>query len=230
LKGFKTTHLVLTVVFIVSLVFAYPPVGQHFGLDWLYNANEKTSVDDNSATADRNDKYTAPPAMMIDPQKTYKAEIRTNLGGFTVQLFADKAPVTVNNFVFLAQEGFYDDIRFHRIIKDFMIQTGDPLGDGTGGPGYQFKDELPPAKPYAPGVVAMANSGPDTNGSQFFICTGEQAKTLNDTPNYTVFGEVTAGMDVVQKIARTPVAANKFGENSKPTLDVHIQGISIKEK
>ncbi|MCW2276741.1 peptidylprolyl isomerase [Heliophilum fasciatum] len=181
-------------------------------------------------TASRNNKYTSAPAMTIDPAKSYTAYVQTNKGNFTIKLLAAEAPTTVNNFVFLARDGFFNGIRFHRIMKNFMIQTGDPLGNGTGGPGYTFKDELPPKIAYAPGVVAMANRGPNTNGSQFFICNGDNARNLNKTPNYTVFGQVTEGMDTVLKISDTPVQAGPTGESSKPTENVIIENITIEEK
>lgn len=174
--------------------------------------------------------YPKAPDMKIDQAKTYTATVKTNKGDFKISLFDDKAPITVNNFVFLAQDKFYDGVVFHRIIKDFMIQTGDPLGNGRGGPGYRFQDELPPAKQYAKGIVAMANAGPNTNGSQFFIGSGSQVDALNRMPNYTVFGEVVEGMDVVDKIASTPVGVSESGETSKPTEEVKINTITIEEK
>lgn len=183
---------------------------------------------DNSAQ--QNKKYSSPPPMSIDPDKQYTATVATNLGAFKINLLAKDAPATVNNFIFLAREGFYNNITFHRIIKDFMIQTGDPSGNGTGGPGYKFADELPNKLAYGPGIVAMANSGPNTNGSQFFICNGERSKNLNNTPNYTIFGQVIEGMDVIQKISDTPVTASFNGEASKPTQNVFIQEIFIEEK
>jgi len=173
------------------------------------------------------------PAMQIDPAKKYTAEVKTSKGSFTIELFADKAPQTVNNFVFLAKEGFYDGITFHRIIKSFMIQTGDPTGTGSGGPGYKFNDELPPAMPYTPGVVAMANAGPNTNGSQFFICTGNQAINLNQIPNFTVFGQLISGKETVQAIEDTPVTLNPRSTDtspSMPTEKVTIDSIVITEK
>ncbi len=174
--------------------------------------------------------WSSPPAMTIDQNKTYTALISTNYGDITVQLFAKEAPVTVNNFVFLSRQGFYNGVKFHRIIKTFMIQTGDPTGTGAGGPGYTFKDELPPKHSYDPGIVAMANAGPNTNGSQFFICSGSDARNLNYTPNYTQFGQVISGMDVVQKIAAVPCTLGSDGAQSKPTVDVHINTITITEK
>ncbi len=165
--------------------------------------------------------------MQIDTSKTYFASIDTSLGAFKIQLFANETPKTVNNFIFLAQQRFYDGVMIHRIIKTFMIQTGDPTGTGRGGPGYQFADELPPKHSYDPGIVAMANAGPNTQGSQFFICTGADARSLNNMPNYTQFGQVVDGMDVVQKIAAVPVGPGNPGENSRPTNPPIINKITI---
>jgi cyclophilin family peptidyl-prolyl cis-trans isomerase len=192
--------------------------------------DEVTPVADEGASADtaaRNNKYDAPPPITIDPDKNYTATIETTAGTMKAELFAEEAPVTVNNFVFLARENFYDNVRFHRIIKDFMVQTGDPLGTGTGGPGYRFEDE-PVTRPYELGTLAMANAGPDTNGSQFFIVNTERAPL---EPNYTIFGQVTEGLDVLEKISATPVEANPSNprEASSPTEDVLITDITIEE-
>ncbi len=140
------------------------------------------------------------PAMTIDTSKTYTATIKTDVGSFVVALDATTTPVTVNNFVFLAQHNFYDCVTFHRVIPQFMDQTGDPTGTGNGGPGYTFADELPKsASPQYPiGSVAMANSGANTNGSQFFIVAGPQGESL--PANYSLFGHVTSGMSVVDTI------------------------------
>jgi cyclophilin family peptidyl-prolyl cis-trans isomerase len=144
--------------------------------------------------------YSSAPALTIDPSKTYTATVTTDVGSFTILLDPKQAPKTVNNFVFLAKQHFYDCIIFHRVIPGFVDQTGDPTGTGEGGPGYQFADELPKkATPQYPlGSVAMANSGANTNGSQFFIVAGSQGETLS--PNYSLFGKVTSGMDVIEKI------------------------------
>ncbi|MBP1995196.1 peptidylprolyl isomerase [Paenibacillus eucommiae] len=173
------------------------------------------------------------PDMAIDPDKSYEAEFDTSKGKFTVQLFAKEAPKTVNNFVFLSKEGFYDDVIFHRIVKTFMIQTGDPLGNGMGGPGYKIEDELNSPYKYDPGIVAMAKTRePNSGGSQFFICTGDDCgRNLNSNPNYTIFGKIIEGMDNVQKIAEIPVTMNpNSGESSLPTEEVKINTITIKEK
>ncbi len=145
--------------------------------------------------------YTAPPAMQIDPEKRYTATFKTERGDIVVELFAKKAPITVNNFVFLAREGFYDNTTFHRVIKGFMVQGGDPTGTGRGGPGYRFDDE-PSAlalKHDGPGVLSMANAGPNTNGSQFFI-THVATPHLNG--KHAVFGKVKdqASLDVLMQI------------------------------
>ncbi|MBG9789549.1 peptidylprolyl isomerase [Brevibacillus laterosporus] len=184
----------------------------------------------NETTKQPSKQYDKAPEMKIDPNKNYEAVVETNKGSFTIQLFAKDAPKTVNNFVFLANDHFYDGIQFHRIIQSFMIQTGDPKGDGTGGPGYSFEDELKNGHSYDKGVVAMANAGPNTNGSQFFIGSGDDVKNLEAQPNYTIFGKITAGMDTIDKIAVTPVKANAFGENSTPTETITIQKITVTEK
>jgi len=162
-----------------------------------------------------------PPTMEIDPKKTYTALFHTDKGDIKIQLFADKTPKTVNNFVFLAQQGFYDGTIFHRVIKDFMTQGGDPTGTGRGGPGYDFADEFHPSLRHdKPGILSMANAGPNTNGSQFFI-------THVPTPwldrKHSVFGEVKSGMDVVLSIPpRDP------GRPEYP--GVKIQSIDITEE
>jgi cyclophilin family peptidyl-prolyl cis-trans isomerase len=155
-------------------------------------------------------KYDSPPPMSIDPSKRYTATIVTGLGDIVVELYADRAPVTVNNFVFLAREGYYDGVTFHRVIGGFMAQTGDPTGTGAGGPGYRFADEFDPGLRHdGPGMVSMANAGPGTNGSQFFI-------THTATPHldgrHSVFGRVIEGMDVVLAIPeRDPRSASRPG-------------------
>jgi cyclophilin family peptidyl-prolyl cis-trans isomerase len=170
--------------------------------------------------------WSSPPVMTIDPAKRYTATLHTSEGDLTIELLPDQAPATVNNFVFLAREGFYGGVPFHRIMKGFMVQTGDPTGTGGGGPGYKFKDE-PVRLPYSKGIVAMANAGPNTNGSQFFIVHGPNGESL--PPNYTIFGRVTAGLDTLDKIADTPVALAR-GERSKPTREVSIDSVDVSEE
>lgn len=172
--------------------------------------------------------WSNPPAMQINVHKQYDAVFHTNYGDFTIELFPTQSPHTVNNFVFLVNHKFYNGDKFFRIIQPFMIQTGDPLNQGTGGPGYEFKDELPPKQSYAPGIVAMANAGPNTNGSQFFICTGAESSGLNQTPNYTQFGKVISGMKTVLAIAAVPVTTNpQSGEDSLPTKNAIIENVTI---
>ena len=149
--------------------------------------------------------FPAAPDMCIDTAKTYTATMVTDAGTIEIELADDAAPITVNNFVYLARYKYFDGLTFHRVIPDFVLQGGDPLGNGTGGPGYQFEDELPDPEDYQAGSLAMANSGANTNGSQFFIVTSEQgAETLVEavggTANYSLFGQVTEGMDVVEAI------------------------------
>ncbi|WCK56026.1 peptidylprolyl isomerase [Aneurinibacillus sp. Ricciae_BoGa-3] len=188
--------------------------------------------------------WSKPPAMQIDVNKQYMAHVDTNKGSFTIDLFAKDAPKTVNNFVFLANQHFYDGIDFHRIMKTFMIQVGDPFarGDvanlksnpriGSGGPGYTFEDELSSKYKYAKGMVAMANAGPNTNGSQFFIGSGKDVENLAAQPNYTIFGKVVQGMDTIDKIANTPVTQGVSDQSdpSFPTQNVYIKSIKIEQK
>lgn len=150
--------------------------------------------------------YDAPPPMTIDGSKSYFATVEMEKGGsFVIELYPDKAPVTVNSFVFLAREGFYDGVTFHRVLDGFMAQTGDPTGTGSGGPGYEFANEDSDLTFDKAGVVAMANAGRDTNGSQFFI-TFAPAPHLNG--GYTIFGQVIDGMEVINTITRRDPAAN----------------------
>ena len=157
--------------------------------------------------------------------KKFTAILHTEKGDITISFNTDQTPITVNNFVTLAKKGFYNKTIFHRIIKGFMIQGGDPKGNGTGGPGYKFADE-PFTGEYIRGTVAMANSGPNTNGSQFFIMHAD-----NPLPkNYVIFGKVTAGMDTVDAIAESPVQPSSSGESSSPVTPVKILSVEIKEK
>ena len=155
--------------------------------------------------------YDAPPALTIDPEKSYTATFKTEKGDIVIELFADKVPNTVNNFVFLAREGFYDDTTFHRVIDGFMAQGGDPTGTGTGGPGYRFADEFHASLRHdKPGILSMANAGPNTNGSQFFITHGPTPHLDN---RHAVFGQVTGGMDVLMSISvRDPQSSRTPGD------------------
>ena len=174
---------------------------------------------------DMPEQYSSAPEMSIDPSKTYTASIRTTKGTMTLELFAGEAPVTVNNFVFLAREGYYSNGVFHRVIKGFMIQGGCPRGDGTGGPGYRFADETV-TRQYTKGTLAMANSGPNTNGSQFFIVHGDNAGL---PPNYTIFGMLSDGQEALDALADSPVGGGAGGERSRPTERLEIQSIEISE-
>ena len=171
--------------------------------------------------------WSSPPAMALDTNKKYTATIKTSLGDMSAELYSKDAPNTVNNFVFLARQGFYDGVIFHRIIKEFMVQTGDPTGTGRGGPGYRFNDELSGPQTYTKGTLAMANAGPNTQGSQFFICHGAGAERL--PKNYTIFGKVTNGVDVLDKIAGVQVRPGPGGENSSPVDPPKITTITIDE-
>ncbi|MGH2691244.1 MAG: peptidylprolyl isomerase [Actinomycetota bacterium] len=159
------------------------------------------------------------PKMKIDQSAEYTATMATSCGTIELELYAKETPITVNSFVFLARQGFFDGLTFHRVVPGFVIQGGDPTGDGTGGPGYQFENEEVEGLDYdRPGLLAMANSGPDTNGSQFFITTAP-APTLNE--GYTLFGEVTEGMDVVTEI-------ESYGEgDGPPSKPVYIEKVTI---
>lgn len=168
--------------------------------------------------------WSSPPAMAIDQNKTYVATIETDHGSFEITFFPKEAPKTVNNFVCLAKAGFYDNTTFHRVVAGFVIQGGDPEGTGRGGPGYRFEDEKV-TRPYNRGIVAMANAGPNTNGSQFFVCLDN----VGLPPNYTIFGEVTKGMDTVDKIAAVETQANSSGEKSTPVKPVNVTSVTIAE-
>ena len=167
--------------------------------------------------------YPSAPAMSINPAKSYIATLRTDKGNIEIELAAAATPITVNNFVFLAREKFYDGVVFHRTIPGFMIQGGDPTGTGAGGPGYRFEDE-PFSGQYKRGTVAMANAGPDTNGSQFFIMHADYALP----PNYVIFGQVTKGLEVVDAIVSAPTQPG--GEGSKPVTPVKITSVEVVEQ
>ena len=170
--------------------------------------------------------YQNEPSLLLDAGSRYSATIKTNHGDMTLQLLPAEAPRTVNNFVFLARDEFYNGGGFHRVIKDFMVQGGCPKGDGTGGPGYRFPDEEV-KRPYTKGTLAMANAGPNTNGSQFFIVHGAN---VGLPPNYTIFGQLISGEDVLDTLANISVTAGGGGEQSRPTDTVEIISIEISEE
>lgn len=181
----------------------------------------KTEVKKSTLTVEKT--ASASSIFSIDTSKEYEAILKTSMGDITIALTASATPVTVNNFVTLAEKKFYDETVFHRIIKGFMIQGGDPEGTGTGDPGYKFADE-PFEGQYVRGTVAMANSGPNTNGSQFFIMHKDTA-----LPHaYVIFGKVIKGMDVVDKIAEAPV--DPYGEGSTPVDPVFVTSVMIRTK
>jgi cyclophilin family peptidyl-prolyl cis-trans isomerase len=179
---------------------------------------EIPAVDGSSPKTQR---FDGPPPMVIDPAKRYSAELATSKGSMTITLDAIAAPRTVNNFVFLARWHYYDGIVFHRIIPGFMLQGGDPEGSGRGGPGYRFDDELPAPGRYEIGSLAMANAGPHTNGSQFFIVSGPDGAAL--PPSYSLFGKVVGGLDVVRAIES---AGSRSGAPSEPVV---IESVTITE-
>ncbi|HEX8522302.1 MAG TPA: peptidylprolyl isomerase [Tepidisphaeraceae bacterium] len=169
-------------------------------------------------------RYAQPPEMKIDQNKKYTATIDTDKGKVTVELYPKEAPKTVNNFVFLAREGFYDGTVFHRVIPKFMIQGGDPTGTGRGDAGYKFENENKDSvRTFKPGTLAMANAGPDTNGSQFFI--NDADSPWLEASKYTIFGQVTEGQDVVHAIA----TADR-DEDDRPKDEIHIKSVTIKEE
>ena len=193
------------------------------------DASEETPVEGTIETTEEiemtyDKTYSAPPAMNIDEKGNYSAVIETSLGSIEIELFTDIAPITVNNFVNLSKDGYYDNVIFHRVIKGFMIQGGDPSGTGHGEmgkyPGYEFQDELNNPMQYEKGIVAMANRGPNTNGSQFFIMHVDYPLPYD----YTIFGKVSNGIDVVDTIANV-----QTGDMDKPVDDVVINSVDIKE-
>ena len=190
------------------------------------NENSVELVNDNEGVTEMSDNkvYSEMPGMNIDVSKKYTALIKTNMGEMSIELFTEDAPLTVNNFINLSRDGYYDNVIFHRVISGFMIQGGDPSGTGHGEmgkyPGYKFEDELNNQRSYEKGILAMANAGPDTNGSQFFIMHVDYPLPYQ----YTIFGLVTEGLDIIDKIASV-----ETGDGDKPVNDVVIESIEIKE-
>jgi cyclophilin family peptidyl-prolyl cis-trans isomerase len=179
-------------------------------------------IPDPTGASPRTTKFDGPPSIIVDPDKRYTAQMATTKGTLTIALDPNAALVATNNFVFLARWHYYDGIVFHRVIPGFVLQGGDPTGTGTGGPGYRFKDELPKPGRYELGSLAMANAGPDTNGSQFFVISGPQGMAL--PPLYSLFGKVVAGLDVV-------AAIDAIGTSSgKPKERVVIESVTIDEQ
>ena len=198
-------------------------------LSFCSSGNEETAVQIDTTTTtigeEMSDKiYDKQPEMNINTNSSYTAVIKTNLGDMTVEFFTDDAPITVNNFISLSKDGYYDNVIFHRVISGFMIQGGDPSGTGHGDygkyPGYKFDDELNNQRPYEKGILAMANAGPNTNGSQFFIMHVDYPLPYS----YTIFGQVVDGFDVIDKIASV-----ETDSADKPTTDVVISTVEITE-
>ncbi len=173
-------------------------------------------------SAPKQQKFSEPPEMGIDPDKRYTAKMDTSMGELVIALDAKKAPKTVNNFVFLALHHYYDGIVFHRIINGFVCQGGDPEGSGRGGPGYRFEDELPKPGEYQLGSLAMANAGPNTNGSQFFLISGPSGVQL--PPAYSLFGQVVKGLEIVDEMQKVPT-----GAGDRPKTNVVINSVTITE-
>ena len=171
-------------------------------------------------SAPKKQKFDAAPEMGIDPSKRYTATMETSMGTLVIALDPIAAPITVNNFVFLAAQHYYDGIIFHRIINGFVCQGGDPDGNGRGGPGYKFVDELPKPGKYQIGSLAMANAGPNTNGSQFFLISGPSGVGL--PPAYSLFGQVVKGLDIVEMMQNVPT-----GPGDRPKDDVVIRSVTI---
>lgn len=171
------------------------------------------------------------PKQVVKPGKTYTAEVQTSCGTIVIELLADQAPQTVNSFVFLAQKGYFDGQRFHRLDTSIdVIQGGDPTGTGSGGPGYSIPDELTGNESYGPGTLAMANAGPDTGGSQFFLITGDAGHNLDANPAYTIFGMVTEGLDVAKQIQQLPIQDPSAGiSGQQPKQSVYIEKVTIHE-
>jgi peptidylprolyl isomerase len=183
------------------------------------SAPECPAVDGSSPKTQR---FSAQPPMCIDPTKTYTAEMKTSMGTMIIALDPIGAPITVNNFVFLARYHYFDGIIFHRIIQGFVCQGGDPDGNGRGGPGYKFQDELPKRGRYEIGSVAMANAGPNTNGSQFFLISGPSGAGL--PPQYSLFGKIVKGLEILDAMEKVPTAAG-----DRPLVDVVIDQVTITE-
>lgn len=196
--------------------------GETTPAEFVYGSGECAPAD---GSAEQKREFDDAPALCIDPAKAYTAVVTTNMGEYTITLDPAKAPGTVNSFVNLARFKYFDGITCHRAIPGFMVQCGDPTGTGSGGPGYTFADELPAAGEYKIGSVAMANAGPNTNGSQFFVITGDQGVSL--PPSYTLFGEVTAGLDTT--IKALDAAGNPNDNGVPPLQEIIIESIVITE-
>jgi len=184
--------------------------------------DQHSDIPETDGSSPRRTEFSGPPPMIIDVEKTYTAEMVTSMGSMTIHLDPIRAPKTVNNFVFLARWHYYDGIIFHRVINGFVAQGGDPTGTGRGGPGYKFADELPAPGRYELGSLAMANAGPNTNGSQFFIITGPSGVGL--PPQYALFGQVVSGLEVADAMQGVPT-----GPGDRPLTDIVIESVTVTE-
>jgi cyclophilin family peptidyl-prolyl cis-trans isomerase len=191
---------------------------------FAYGTSECPPVD---GSADQRREFTDSHQLCIDPAKTYVAEFDTTQGSFSVRLYADSAPGTVNNFVSLARWKYFDGTSCHRVIENFVVQCGDPTATGSGGPGYSFADELPTAGEYKIGSLAMANSGPNTNGSQFFIITGDDGASL--PPSYSLFGEVVSGLDTAVKAMGALYNPDPAANGVPPAGEIVLNRVTIIE-
>lgn len=221
MKSEQVIASVLIIIFLGFLAFLLMPKNKAS----KNTSNLYSSESSSRSSASSSRKSSATPSMQVDEEKRYTAVLTTTEGKITIELNARQTPITVNNFVTLARKNFYNNTIFHRVIKGFMIQGGDPEGTGRGGPGYRFEDE-PFEGEYTRGTIAMANAGPDTNGSQFFI----MHKDAPLPKDYTIFGKVTEGIEVVDKIAEAPVEESDSGEASKPVNPSKVLSVEIIEE
>ena len=220
---YRITQLFFLVLIILILLLALGEIDTWFTNP--FSSNDEVQLVNIEEGVEMEDKiYNSVPEMNIDITKNYTAVIKTSMGDMSVEFFTEDAPITVNNFINLSRDGYYDNVIFHRVISGFMIQGGDPSGTGHGEmgkyPGYKFEDELNNQRSYDKGILAMANAGPDTNGSQFFIMHVDYPLPYQ----YTIFGFVTEGLDVIDKIASV-----ETGDGDKPINDVVIESIEVKE-
>lgn len=246
-RGTQIAVVALIVVALVGFVFATGNNSDETGLDTTEvlddgatdeTVNETTTENaafefatsecpPTDASADQRREFPDAHQLCIDPTKSYTANFDTTEGSFTVQLLPERAPGTVNNFVSLARWKYFDGTKCHRVIENFVVQCGDPTATGSGGPGYSFSDELPGAGEYTIGSLAMANSGPDTNGSQFFIITGDNGASL--PPSYTLFGQVTAGLDTAVAAMAALFNPDPAANGVPPAADIILKSVTISE-
>lgn len=218
----KTAIAVILVIGLFSGIIIYNERSSKDKLDLEFTGAKKQTTKIQENVLGSTNEPMKKTNQIIDTKTTYSAKVTTSKGVFTIELSQGEAPKTVNNFISLAKKGFYNNTIFHRVMKGFMIQGGDPTGTGRGGPGYQFEDEKFSGS-YTRGTVAMANSGPNTNGSQFFVMHADQ----DLPPSYTIFGHVTEGLDVIDAIASQEVTYGDSGEQSTPVNPVKITSVEI---